>query len=61
MTDIEPPLQNQSSNNNNSNSRWDSTQPVQQSSIDEDYDGGNSTARLFERTRIQVLAGWYIF
>ncbi len=24
---------------------------------DEDYDGGNSTARLFERTRIQVLAG----
>ena len=24
--------------------------------FEEDYDGGNSTARLFERTRIQVLA-----
>jgi hypothetical protein len=52
MTDtIEPLLVNQSTN-----VKWDpSTQ--QQNNIDEDYDGGNSTARLFERTRIQVLAG----
>ena len=50
MTDLEPPLNNQSS----------TQQQLQLSSnIEEDYDGGNSTARLFERTRIQVLAGLF--
>jgi hypothetical protein len=57
MNDIDTPFHNQSSNSNSV--KWDTTQPQQQqqNSIDEDYDGGNSTARLFERTRIQVLAG----
>lgn len=59
MTDIEPPLQTQS----NSNNKWDSVAPPSSGGppsappLDDDYDGGNSTARLFERTRIQVLAG----
>lgn len=63
MTELEqPPLHNQSSTSNNT-VRWESTlqsqqqQQQQNNNIDEDYDGGNSTARLFERTRIQVLAG----
>lgn len=35
--------------------RWD---PVTQQEFDEfEYDGGNSSSRLFERSRIRVLAG----
>jgi spectrin beta len=43
--------------------RWD---PIAQHEvIDEyeyDYDGGNSSSRLFERSRIKALAGkWFFF
>ena len=48
MTDIEVVNGNNSVNGVNG---------TQQQQYDEEYDGGNSTARLFERTRIQVLAG----
>ena len=35
--------------------RWD---PVTQQEIEDyDYDGGNSSSRLFERSRIKALAG----
>ena len=36
--------------------RWD---PIKQEEIieDFDYDGGNSSSRLFERSRIKALAG----
>lgn len=36
--------------------RWD---PITQQEMDEfDSDGGNSSSRLFERSRIRVLAGY---
>ena len=35
--------------------RWDSV--TQQEIEDYDYDGGNSSSRLFERSRIKALAG----
>ena len=61
MTDIvEPLLVNQTNT-----VKWDPSssnhqqQQQNNNNIDEDYDGGNSTARLFERTRFQVLAGNY--
>lgn len=39
--------------------RWD---PVTQQEMDEfEYDGGNSSSRLFERSRIRVLAGKILF
>lgn len=36
--------------------RWD---PIKQEEVieDFDYDGGNSSSRLFERSRIKALAG----
>jgi spectrin beta len=38
--------------------RWD---PVTQQEIEDyDYDGGNSSSRLFERSRIKALAGNYL-
>lgn len=39
---------------------WDST--LQQEIVDEyEYDGGNSSSRLFERSRIKALAGKLFF
>lgn len=39
--------------------RWDPT--LQQEIVEEyEYDGGNSSSRLFERSRIKALAGTYI-
>lgn len=39
---------------------WDPT--LQQEIVDEyEYDGGNSSSRLFERSRIKALAGNYSF
>lgn len=39
--------------------RWD---PITQQEMDEfDSDGGNSSSRLFERSRIRVLAGYLNF
>ena len=46
-------------NNNNTNNTTETTNQHHQSGggvQNDDYDDGNSTARLFERTRIQVLA-----
>lgn len=41
-------------------SGWDPT--LQQEIVDEyEYDGGNSSSRLFERSRIKALAGEWIF
>jgi hypothetical protein len=38
--------------------RWDPSQNNGQDYIDEyEYDGGNSSSRLFERSRIKALAG----
>ncbi|OWR48742.1 spectrin beta chain [Danaus plexippus plexippus] len=37
-------------------SRWDPSVRSGQEIIDE-YDGGNSSSRLFERSRIKALAG----
>lgn len=38
--------------------RWDPTSQNGQDYIDEyEYDGGNSSSRLFERSRIKALAG----
>lgn len=38
--------------------RWDPSQANGQEIIDEfEYDGGNSSSRLFERSRIKALAG----
>lgn len=38
--------------------RWDPSQNNGQEYIDEyEYDGGNSSSRLFERSRIKALAG----
>ena len=38
--------------------RWDPSQGPGQEYIDEyEYDGGNSSSRLFERSRIKALAG----
>ena len=31
--------------------------PISQTEINEEYDGGNSSSRLFERARIKALAG----
>jgi len=68
MADVEVPLTNtngtnNSQNNTNGHTNGHSTNQQQHqiistaNLIDEtDFDGGNSTARLFERTRIQVLA-----
>jgi len=40
--------------------RWDPSQNNGQDYIDEyEYDGGNSSSRLFERSRIKALAGNY--
>lgn len=40
--------------------RWDPSQNNGQEYIDEyEYDGGNSSSRLFERSRIKALAGNY--
>lgn len=39
---------------------WDPT--LQQEIVDEyEYDGGNSSSRLFERSRIKALAGTKLF
>ena len=66
MADVEvsPSYQNGTTNGgvyqngNTPNTTTQSQQPHQQAPVIEevDFDGGNSTARLFERTRIQVLA-----
>ena len=38
--------------------RWDPSVPGQQDILEEyEYDGGNSSSRLFERSRIKALAG----
>lgn len=38
--------------------RWDPSQGPGNEYIDEyEYDGGNSSSRLFERSRIKALAG----
>lgn len=38
--------------------RWDPSSQNGQEYIDEyEYDGGNSSSRLFERSRIKALAG----
>lgn len=38
--------------------RWDPSQGPDSQYIDEyEYDGGNSSSRLFERSRIKALAG----
>ena len=42
--------------------RWDplngqNGEPVTGEDFDFDYDGGNSSSRLFERSRIRALAG----
>lgn len=38
--------------------RWDPSQVPGQEMIDDyEYDGGNSSSRLFERSRIKALAG----
>lgn len=38
--------------------RWDPSQGPGSEYIDEyEYDGGNSSSRLFERSRIKALAG----
>ena len=56
MADVEVPS-NQSNNSNQTNTNGYYQSPPTAALIDEsDFDGGNSTARLFERTRIQVLA-----
>ena len=40
--------------------RWDPSQVPGQEIMDEyEYDGGNSSSRLFERSRIKALAGEY--
>lgn len=40
--------------------RWDPSQGPGSEYIDEyEYDGGNSSSRLFERSRIKALAGKY--
>ena len=31
--------------------------PISQTETNEEYDGGNSSSRLFERARIKALAG----
>lgn len=42
--------------------RWDPSQGPGSEYIDEyEYDGGNSSSRLFERSRIKALAGMYCF
>lgn len=42
--------------------RWDPSQGPGSEYIDEyEYDGGNSSSRLFERSRIKALAGRYDF
>lgn len=42
--------------------RWDPSQTNGQDYIDEyEYDGGNSSSRLFERSRIKALAGKIYF
>jgi hypothetical protein len=39
--------------------RWDPT--LQQEIVEDyEYDGGNSSSRLFERSRIKALAGKYV-
>jgi hypothetical protein len=40
--------------------RWDPT--LQQEIVEDyEYDGGNSSSRLFERSRIKALAGKFVF
>jgi spectrin beta len=59
MTDVEvsPSFQQQNGTSNNTSSHHQQQQQQATTTIEEvDFDGGNSTARLFERTRIQVLA-----
>lgn len=42
--------------------RWDPSQvPGQEIMDDYEYDGGNSSSRLFERSRIKALAGNFFF
>lgn len=42
--------------------RWDPSQGPGSEYIDEyEYDGGNSSSRLFERSRIKALAGTFRF
>lgn len=42
--------------------RWDPSQGPGNEYIDEyEYDGGNSSSRLFERSRIKALAGTFLF
>lgn len=54
MTDVELSINNNSANNNTNGNN--TTVGGVGISDDIEFDGGNSTARLFERTRIQVLA-----
>lgn len=43
-------------------SRWDPSIGHGQEIIDDfEYDGGNSSSRLFERSRIKALAGLLLF
>lgn len=53
MADVEVVQQNGNGADGGANADGGQPQPGQ---TDYDYDGGNSTARLFERTRIQALA-----
>lgn len=41
--------------------RWDPSQGNGEYIDEYEYDGGNSSSRLFERSRIKALAGKYRF
>lgn len=41
--------------------RWDQTLPQDLTQEIVEYDGGNSSSRLFERSRIKALAGTVTF
>jgi hypothetical protein len=61
--DVSPSYQNNTNastngytNGNNINNNTNANNTTTTTIEEVDFDGGNSTARLFERTRIQVLA-----
>jgi len=56
MADVEVPFTNGNSNSQNITSATAAVSSPQSVGYNDDFDDGNSTARLFERTRIQVLA-----
>ena len=57
MTDVEvSPSFQQNGTSNNTNSKQQQQQQAATTTKEVNFDGGNSTARLFEPTRIQVLA-----